>query len=64
MKAISLTNKPIFTEIILLLIRQSTIPYMEFCLVIDWTMDGNQVVILPPMFATRCVSFATALSTK
>ena len=35
--------------------------HMEFCLVIDLTMDGNQVVIRLSMFATRRVSFATAL---
>ena len=38
--------------------------YMEFCLVIDLTMDGNQVVIRTPMFATRCVSVATAFYTR
>ena len=57
MKVISSKNKPIFIEIILLLIRQNTIPYgqrhyiinafdlMEFCLVIDLKMDGNRVVM-------------------
>ena len=39
----------------------SAFDHMEFCLVIDLTMDGNQVVIRPPIFATRCVSFAIAL---
>ena len=34
--------------------------HMEFCLDIDLTMDDNQVVTRPPMFATRCVSVATA----
>ena len=29
--------------------------HMEFCLVIDLPMDGNQVVIRPPVFATRYV---------
>ena len=35
--------------------------HMEFCLVIDLTMDGNQVVIQPSMFATRCVSYCYCL---
>ena len=34
---------------------------MEFCLVIDLTMDGDQVVIWPPIFAARCVSFCYCL---
>ena len=37
---------------------------MEFCLVIDLPMDGNQVVIWPPMFATRYVRFATTFYTR
>ena len=31
--------------------------HMEFCLVIDLSMDGNQIVTQPQMFATRCVKF-------
>ena len=51
MNVISIKNKPIFTEIILLLIRQNTIPYgqgtnafdlMQFCLVIALKIDGNR----------------------
>ena len=38
--------------------------HMEFCLFIDLTVKDNQVVIRPPMFATGCVSFATALYTR
>ena len=51
MEVISWKNKPVFAEIILLLIRQNTFhmvkgiinafDHMEFCLVIDLTMDGN-----------------------
>ena len=37
--------------------------HMEFCLVIDLIIDGNQVIISPPIFATRCVSVATAFYT-
>ena len=37
---------------------------MEFCLVRNMTMDGNQVVIRPPMFAARCVRFVTAFYTR
>ena len=54
MEVISWRNKLIFTEIILLVIRQNTIPYgqrqfnafdhMEFCLVLNLTMGGNQAV--------------------
>ena len=38
--------------------------HMEFCSVIDLKMDGNQVVIRPPIFAARYVSFATDLYTR
>ena len=54
MKVISWKNKPIFTKIILLFIRQNTISYaqriikafdhMEFCLVINLIMGGNRAV--------------------
>ena len=69
MKVISWRNKPIFTEIMILRIRQNTFLYafdhMEFCFVIELTMDGNQVVIRPPMVDTRCgVSVATAFYTR
>ena len=37
---------------------------MEFCLVINVTIDGNQAVTWPPIIATRYVSFATTLNTK
>ena len=37
---------------------------MEFCLVIDLTIVGNRVVIGSSMFATKCVSFATAFYTR
>ena len=70
LRVISWKNKPIFIEIILLFIRQNTIPYsqriinafdhMEFCLVIN----GNLAVTWPPMIATRYVSFATTLNTR
>ena len=65
---------PIFSEIILLLIRQNTIPYgqrhinafdhMEFCLVISLTKGGNWANPLPPIFATGYVNFATSLYTR
>ena len=38
--------------------------HMEFCLVIGLTIDGNQVVITPSVFATGYVSFATAFYTR
>ena len=69
MKVISWKNKSIFTEIILLFIRQNTIPYgqsiinafdhMEFCLVINLTMNGKWAVTWPPIIATgyRLVSY-------
>ena len=34
---------------------------MEFCLVINLIMDGNQAVTWQPKIATRYVSFATTL---
>ena len=53
-KVIPRKNKPVSTEIILLLIRQNIIPmvkgiinvfdHMEFCLVINLKMGGNQAV--------------------
>ena len=38
---------------------------MEFCLVIDLKIDGIKPgCYAAPIFATRCVSFATALYTR
>ena len=34
---------------------------MEFCLVINVTLGGNQAVTWPSIIATRYVSFATTL---
>ena len=66
MEVISWKNMPIFNEIILLLIRQNTIPYgqrhLELCFVINLTKDGNWAITRPPIFATGCVSFATTFS--
>ena len=68
MTVISWKNKLIFTELILLFMRQNTITYgpiiyafdhMEFCFVINLTLGGNWAVIKQTMFATRYVSFAT-----
>ena len=69
MEVISWKNMPIFTVIILLLIRQNTIPYvkgiinafdhMELCFVINLTKDGNWAITWPPIFATGYISFAT-----
>ena len=72
LKVVSWKNKPIFLEIILIFIRQNTIPYgiinafdhMEFCLVINLTMCGNLAVTWLPMIATRHVSFATTLNIR
>ena len=61
---ISWKNKPILSEIILLFIKQNTIPYMEFCLVINVTRGGNWVVTRPPIIATRYVIFVTTLNTR
>ena len=65
MKVILWKNKLFLTEIILLLIRQNTIPFgqrhyqsHEFCLVINLTRGGNWSVIQPPVFATKYLSFA------
>ena len=47
LKVISWKNKPIFTEITLLLINKThfqmidVFDYMEFCLIIDLTMSGK-----------------------
>ena len=38
--------------------------HMEFCLVLNLTMGGNQAVTWPPIIATRYVSFAPALNTR
>ena len=38
--------------------------HMEYGLVLDLTMDSNQLVIWPLIFAARCVNFATAFYTK
>ena len=35
--------------------------HMEFCLVINLTMDGEWAVTQPPVIATMDVSFATIL---
>ena len=67
MKVISWKNKPIFTEIILLFIRQNTIPYGQRdyqCLVVNLTMGGLCAVICPPILATRIVSFATTVNSR
>ena len=54
MRVISWKNKPIFTELILLFMRQNTITHgpiiyafdhTEFCFVINLTMCGNWAVI-------------------
>ena len=71
MKINSWQNKPIFTEIILLFMRQTTnslwskalsmsLTIWNFCLVIKLTMGGNWAVSWPPInFANRNVTFAT-----
>ena len=65
MEVISWKNMPIFTEIILLLIRQNTSPYgMEFCWVINLTKGGNWAIPRPPIFATGYVNFATTFYTR
>ena len=66
MEVISWKNMPIFTEIILLLLRQNTIPYghTELCLVINLTKGGNWAIQQPPVFATGYVCFATTLYTR
>ena len=64
MEVISLKNMPIFTEIILLLIRQNTIPYMELCFVINLIKDGNWDITQPPIFAIGYVNFATTFYTR
>ena len=38
--------------------------HMDFCLVINLTMGGNQVVTWLPIIATRYVIFATTLNTR
>ena len=64
-KVISWKNKLFFTEIILLFIRQNTIPYgQRHCLVINLAMFGNLAVTWPLMIATRYVSFAITLNTR
>ena len=69
MEVIYLKKMPIFTEILLLLIRQNTIPYGQrhyqclgpygivFC--INQAEDGKWAIIWSPIFATVYVSFAT-----
>ena len=59
-------SKLIFTEKILMFIRQNTIPndHMEFCLVLNLTMCGDLAVTWLPKLTTRYVSFATALNTR
>ena len=37
--------------------------HMEYCLVINLTIGGNQAVTWPPIIATRNVSLATTLNT-
>ena len=74
MEVISWNNIPSFTETILLLIRQNTIPYVkgiinafdhkELCLVINLTKGGNEVIPRLPIFATGYVSFATTFYTR
>ena len=74
MKVISWKNKPIFTEIILLFLKQTqfhmikgiinAFDHMQFCLVINLTIGGNWAVTWPPIIATRYVSFATTLNTR
>ena len=41
----------------------SAFDHIEYCLVINLTMVGNQAVTWPPIFAMRYVSFATTLNT-
>ena len=78
MKVIFWKKKLIFTEIILLFIRQNTIPcgqskgivnafdQMGFCLDINLIMGGNHTVTWSPIIATRYlyVSFAISLKTR
>ena len=69
MEVISWKNMPIFTEIILLLIRQTqfhkvkgiinAFDHIELCLVINLTTGGIWAIPRPPILATGYVSFAT-----
>ena len=64
----------IFTEIILLFIRQIIIPMvkgiinaldqMEFCLAINLTMGCNWACTWPPINASGYVSFTATLNTR
>ena len=38
--------------------------HMEFCLVINLTISGNQAVTWPPITAIRYVNFATTLNSR
>ena len=42
----------------------SAFDYMEFCLVINLTMGGNQAITWPSINDIRNVSFATTLNTR
>ena len=74
MEVISWKTNPIFTEINLLfkdktqfyMVKGITnaFDHMEFCLVINLTMGGNQAVTRPPIIATRYISFVTTLNTR
>ena len=74
MKVNSWKNKSIFTEVALLFIRQkqfnmlkgiiNAFDHMEFCLVINLIMGGNQAVTWPLINATRYVSFATTIISR
>ena len=67
MKVISWKKKLIFSEIILLFIRQTqfhvvkgtinAFDHNEFCLVINLIMGGSGAITWPPIIAARYVSF-------
>ena len=69
-----LCGKPVFTETILLFIRQNTFHMvkgiinafdrMGLCLVINLTMGGNGADTLPLIIASRYISFAATLNTR
>ena len=76
MKVISWKNKPIFTEMIIQLIRQkhfhmvkgftNVFDDMEIYWVINLTMGGNRAVVWPPIIAigSGYVSLLTTLNTR
>ena len=74
MEVISYRNMPIFTEIILLLIRQNTIPFgqrqidnafdhMELRFVINLTKECSWAIIWPPIFATGRTGYVSFVTT-